>query len=84
MTISVRLDERTKASLSLAAERAGISASEYVRQCIKSRLEEEPQQNLAWELGKDLFGKHGFGPGDVSANKKKYLQEIFDETRRNR
>lgn len=84
MTLSVRLDERTKASLDIAAERAGISTSEFVRQCIESRLEEEPPVNLAWELGKDLFGKYASGRSDVSANKKKYLEEIFDEKRRNR
>jgi hypothetical protein len=81
MTISVRLDSATEKALVLAARADGISKSEFIRRCLRERLDTEVSGRRAWELGKDLFGKYGSGRSDVSGNSESYLSEIFDAKR---
>lgn len=38
MTVSLRLDEQLNCKLTAAAEAAGVSKSEYIRQCLSDRL----------------------------------------------
>jgi hypothetical protein len=38
----------------------------------------------AWELGKDLFGKHGSGLGDLSRRRKKLVSEKIRARRQRR
>ena len=64
----------------------GVSKSEFVRRCITRQLESTPadRARLAWELGKDVFGKHGSGQSNGSENDETILDEMFDGKRRNR
>ena len=84
MTINVRLDTDTEQALVLAAKAEGLSKSEYVRRCIAKELVQHPpdRAKLAWETGKDLFGRHGSGRSDASENAETILKEIFDAKRR--
>ncbi len=85
MTLSIRLDAELEQRLESAAVVAGVSKSEFVRQCLQERLAELPagDSRRAWELGKHLFGKFGSGRTDVSQNSEQILGELFDEKRRN-
>ncbi len=56
--ISVRLDTATEQHLDRVAILQGISRSELVRQAIDKYLTKYDHPT-PWELGKDLFGKHG-------------------------
>lgn len=84
MAVSLRLSPAEEKSLAQAARRAGISKSEYLRQCLIYRLEVEKSHSWAYEEGKDLFGKYGSGKGDLARNSEKYLKEIIREKARRR
>jgi hypothetical protein len=84
MALSLRLTPVEERALTRAARRAGISKSEYVRQCLLYRLEVEKSHSWAYEVGKDLFGNHGSGKGDLAQNSEKYLKEIIREKARRR
>ncbi len=86
MAVSVRFDPDDERKLEAAAIAQGVSKSEYIRRCVAQELEREPvdRAKLAWELGKDVFGKYGSGRSDVSQNDEKILREIFNAKRRTR
>ena len=77
MAVSLRLTPAEEKSLAQAARRAGISKSEYLRQCLNARLIAEQSHSWAYELGKDLFGKYASGRSDLSVNAKKIVREII-------
>jgi hypothetical protein len=73
--LTLRLNKELESALDTAAARAGISKSELVRQCLEEFLADKQPANLAWELGKDLFGTHGSGRGDLSRRRKELIRE---------
>jgi predicted DNA-binding protein len=68
MTISLRLDAQAHRRLEAAARESGVSKSELVRRCLEEYLSRQRKRSLAWEAGKDLFGKYGSGEASLSAN----------------
>lgn len=86
MPISIRLEPALERKLDAAAIAEGVTKSEFVRRCITRQLETTPidRAGLAWELGKDVFGKYGSGRSDGSENDEQILDEMFDAKRRNR
>lgn len=85
-TISIRILPELDEQLTRAAAAEGISKSEFVRQSLEKHLAERTvdRATLAWELGKDLFGKYGSGQSDRSERCEEILREEFDAKRRNR
>jgi RHH-type transcriptional regulator, rel operon repressor / antitoxin RelB len=79
LAVSLRLSTDEEKALGRAARKAGISKSEYLRQCLIYRLAVEKSHSWAYEVGKDLFGKYSSGKGDLARNSEKYLQEIIRE-----
>jgi Arc/MetJ-type ribon-helix-helix transcriptional regulator len=78
MTITIRLPEQLEAQLRARLERRGAGLSDFVRDAIAEKLEREPAQNpSAYDLGKDLFGRHGSGRSDLSTNRKTILGEML-------
>ena len=75
MAISVRLTKAEEAALERSARRAGVTKSEYLRQCLAARLQAEKAQSSAYELGKDLFGGDPSGRQDLVANAKRIVRE---------
>ncbi len=75
MTITVRLDAQTKRALTSAAKKQGLSNSELVRQCLQEYLDPSGDGRLAWELGKEVFGKHGSGRSDLASHAKQIARE---------
>lgn len=84
MLISVRLEERLAAEVARAAEDGGVSRSEFIRQCLADYVARRKVKNLAWELGKDLFGKHGSGRSDLSTNADRIVREKIHARNRRR
>lgn len=86
MAVSVRLDPELDQQLTQAATAEGISKSEFVRRCLAKQFERDPvdRANLAWELGKDLFGKYGSGESDRSERCEDILHEELRAKHRNR
>lgn len=58
--ISLRMDPDLEEELRLAAKAKGVSKSKFLRMLLIERLQsDKDRERLSWELGKDLFGKHG-------------------------
>ncbi len=86
MAVSIRFEPSVEQKLEAAAIAQGVSKSEYIRRCVARELDREPvdRAKLAWELGKDVFGKRGSGRSDGAENVEKILDEMFDAKRRDR
>jgi hypothetical protein len=84
MAVSLRLTRSEELALERSARRAGVSKSEYLRQCLAARLNAEREQSTAYELGKDLFGGDPSGRSELVANAKRIIREkIHAKARRN-
>jgi Arc/MetJ-type ribon-helix-helix transcriptional regulator len=78
MTITVRLPTRLEADLRARLDRRRVGLSDYVRDAIAEKLKREPAENPSgYDLGKNLFGKHGSGRHDLSTNRKALVTEIL-------
>ena len=78
MTITVRLPEELEAELRTRLDAQGFELSEFVREAIAEKLDREAaEQPSAYELGKEVFGKHGSGRDDLSTNRKAILGELL-------
>ena len=79
-TVSLRLDKDLARRLDAAAKAAGVSKSEYIRQCLTAHFNGEVKPPpTAWELGKDLFGCYHSGRGDLSIRAKEIARERIRE-----
>jgi len=78
MTITIRLPEELEEELRVRLDTQGVGLSEFVREAIAEKLDRElAGQPTAYELGKNLFGKHGSGRDDLSTNRKAILGELL-------
>jgi len=78
MTITIRLPMKLEADLRARLDRRGIALSDFVRHAITEKMEREPARiPSAYDLGKDLFGKHGSGRDDLSTSRKAILTEML-------
>jgi len=75
MSLSIRLDKRLAKELTRAARRSGVSKSELMRRCLREYIARQKIDNLAWEVGKNLFGRYGSGRSDLSRNAEKIVRE---------
>ena len=72
--ITLRIDPEDEQAVEAAAKNLGISKSEFVRESIAEYLASQEQPD-AWEIGKDLFGKHSSGDGNLSSKRKELVKE---------
>ena len=86
MTISVRLPRQVETELRAHLEAEGIGLSEFVRQAIIDKMQNNRTGSKlsAYELGKDVFGKHGSGQSDRSVTRKQGLREAVSAKYRRR
>jgi Arc/MetJ-type ribon-helix-helix transcriptional regulator len=78
MTITIRLPNALETELRAKLETSGLGLSDFVRDAIAEKLEREPAEKpSAYDLGRDLFGKHGSGRKDLSTNRKALLDEML-------
>lgn len=75
MTITVRLDAETTKALARAAKERGLTKSELIRESVREYLDTRGDGLMAWELGKDLFGKHSSNHADLAGNSKRIARE---------
>ncbi len=73
--ISLRITPKLENQLSFFAKSQDKTRSEVIIQSISEYLQKHSTENTAFELGKDLFGKHSSKKTDISKNRKKYLKE---------
>jgi hypothetical protein len=78
MTITIRLPYTLETELRERLDAQGVGLSDFVRDAIAEKLEREPAEKpSAYDLGKDLFGRHGSGRSDLSTNRKVLLDEML-------
>ena len=78
--ITLRLDPNLEKSLIQLAKQRGVSKSEIIRKSLALYMEQIARSELSpWELGKDLFGKHGSGDGNLSSQRKRILKDRLKE-----
>jgi Arc/MetJ-type ribon-helix-helix transcriptional regulator len=78
MTITIRLPEELEAELRTRLDAQGSGLSEFVREAIAEKLDREAAgKPSAYELGKNVFGKHGSGRDDLSTDRKAILGELL-------
>lgn len=67
--VTLRLDPQLEQSIDNAAKSLGLTKSELIRKSITEYLG-KLKQPVAWEAGKDLFGKYSSGLADLSVKRK--------------
>ena len=78
MTITIRLPVKLEADLRARLNGRSVALSDFVRDAITEKLQREPGgPPSAYDLGKDLFGRHGSGRHDLSTNRKAILNELL-------
>lgn len=85
MTVSVRLDEKTKRRLSRYAKERRVSQSEIVRQAIDDFLNRgaASDETSLYEKMKHVIGSVQSGRGDLSENTgEKFYQIVLEKHRR--
>jgi Arc/MetJ-type ribon-helix-helix transcriptional regulator len=84
MTLSVRLDEKTKRRLSRYARERRVSQSEVVRRALSAYLEEVPAGDgmSLYDRMKDIIGSVRGGPPDLSENTGEKFRQILLEKKR--
>jgi Ribbon-helix-helix protein, copG family len=82
MTLTVKLEpDLEKALLRRSLER-GVSKSVVVKRALTEYLAKETTS--AYEAGKDLFGRHGSGEGDLSVRRRERYADLIDAKRNRR
>ena len=84
MSVTIRLPLPLEKELARAASRKRVSKSQLIRDCLQAFLNAESDEPLAWELGKDLFGKVGSGRSDLSRNRKQIVRDKLNARHRRR
>ena len=84
MSVTIRLPVPLEKELARAASRKRVSKSQLIRDCLQAFLNAESDEPLAWELGKDLFGKVGSGRSDLSRNRKQIVRDKLNARHRRR
>jgi Arc/MetJ-type ribon-helix-helix transcriptional regulator len=77
MTITVRLDDDLERSLDAACAKAGVTRSDFIRERLREVLDSYRVKPTAHELGRDLFGRHGSGKGDLAVKHREHLADIL-------
>ena len=80
MTMTVKLDALLEQRLRQRSVASGEPASAIIRRALEAFLAEQPLvQPSAYELGKDLFGRHTGGPADLARTRRQTLGEVLEE-----
>lgn len=72
--LTLRLNKELENQVTTTASLLGISKSELIRISVTEYIQKQQKPN-AWELGRELFGKHSSGKGDLSTNRKTLIKE---------
>jgi len=75
--VSLRLSRHLEQWISRAAKAAGVSKSEFIRQCLEDRKQSEESRPSAYELGKDLMGCVTSGRPNLATNAKQIVREMI-------
>jgi len=77
--VTVRLPDQMEAQLQTLTEIENSTKTDIIRNALAEYLEKHLSEKTAYELGKDLFGRHGSGDTDRSATYKERVKKIIHE-----
>jgi hypothetical protein len=77
--ISVRLTQEEEHTLNQVAKEENMSKTEIIKRALMCYFDERRERKTAYELGEDLFGRHGSGRGNLSEDYKTILKERLRE-----
>lgn len=81
--VSVRLDSALEHQLNLVSAQHSKPKSQIIKEalvCYFDLLKKESNQKTPYELGRDLFGRHGSGDGSLSTTyKQKIKKKLHDK-----
>jgi predicted DNA-binding protein len=77
--ISIRLPKDFENKLSDRARMEKTTKSEIIKRALRRFFESFCPAALPFELGKDLFGRHGSGQGNLSQNYKRITKDKIRE-----
>ncbi len=77
MTLTVKLSPALEERLRQRAALCGRTHSALMREALEDYLDrtEDGERKSAYELGKDLFGRHEGGSEDLSTQRRKYFAD---------
>jgi predicted DNA-binding protein len=78
-TVSVRIGQQEAAAIERLSKALGKTQSDVLKEGIAALEEKLIQTRSAYEVGADLFGKHGSGRKDVSERRKPIYRERVRE-----
>jgi len=79
MMISVRLPESLEKELNQLAESENVTKTYLVKEALNKYIAEKEEKKDPYQLGKDLFGRHGSKEGDLSTTYKKRVSDEIHE-----
>jgi predicted DNA-binding protein len=77
--ISVRLSKELEDKIERLSKQENMTKSDIVKEALSKYIVEHEKKTNPFELGKELFGKHGSGKGNLSEVYKKKVREKIDE-----
>ncbi|TDO94051.1 ribbon-helix-helix CopG family protein [Halanaerobium saccharolyticum] len=77
--ISVRLPEELEKKLNQLAESENVTKTYLVKEALNKYIAEKEEKKDSYQLGKDLFGRHGSKEGDLSTTYKKRVSDKIYE-----
>ena len=82
MTLTVKLDPELEQSLAQRSAERGVPKSVVVKEALAEYLSKQPVS--AYATGKDLFGRHGSGDGNLSLQRRERYAAIVNAKQRRR
>jgi hypothetical protein len=73
--LSVRLPQELEKKVRRIAASEKLTTTEVVRTALEAYVGSKDKVPSSYDLGKDLFGKHGSGRGDLSVSYKRQVKE---------
>lgn len=73
--LTVRLPQALEDRLKQTAAAEKRTKTQVIHAALEAYLRAQRSQKSAFELGEDLFGRHGSGTGDLSTTYKRVLKE---------
>lgn len=79
--VTIRLDPALEEAISKTVKKLGLTKSELIRQSIIEYLD-RLKKPTAWELGKDISGRHSSGMGNLSVDHRNLVKDKIKAKRK--
>ncbi|MDI3548597.1 MAG: hypothetical protein PWR10_2249 [Halanaerobiales bacterium] len=77
--ISVRLSKELEEKINSLSKRENVTKSDIIKEALEKYFNDHEKKLNPYDLGKEFFGKHGSGKGNLSETYKKKVREKINE-----